>query len=853
MNSHMIPTDRQLPPSMDYEFLRREGLKYIEQLGSAQWTDYNAHDPGITLLEALSYAITELGYRSGFEMKDLLHGASGQVMYPARQILANHPFTIADYRKLLVDLDGVNNAWLYTDGKQEVDFQEPNTGVAIHINGLYAVVLDLERDELLGDLNTGDVELESPEADFILKFECPRYADVAPEVLRIEAATATLAKREGVNRYELRLAGAESGTALVAFSVTIPKHPATGHVDDGMVWALLQTAGYAQQLADTYLAKMKRVGGIFNQATRRLLAHRNLGEDFVSIAQVAYEEVALCVDIDVAPGADLEQVQAAMFFAIGDYLAPSVEFHTLQELLDRGLAIEEIYNGVALDHGFVDPQQLEGTQLRTHVYASDLISLLMDIEGVLAVRNLVMTKYDEAGKPVDGFVGLDWCMRISGQHKPVLSLTRSKILLYKDGFPFHANSDEVSDTLAVMQAQRTFGKRKGYDAGLPAGNGRSRDTRSFRPVQYDLPKGYGVGEAGLPPHADGLRKAQQRQLKGYLLLFEQLLADFLAQLTNAGRLFSVDDIKQTYFAQYLDGIKDTEGLLSGALHDALAQAPTGAGWQGLYENQEQFAERRGRFLDHLLARFAESFDDFTLLQYRINFEAQTTERISHAELIEAKIHTLKNYPEISANRSKAFNYFPQTDAFQLDEDRLWDAGNVSGLEKRIRALTGIGDATGYLVEHVLLRPRTTDSSLLELCDADSDCACEWDLYSFRASVVFPYWPDHFDNMAFRKYMEDKLQEEAPAHIQLKVCWISEAQLDEFERLFHAWKAALAAYFDGGKADVSGLKQANDDLLALLPQLKTVHPVATLHNCAESNIANNPVMLGKTNLGTFLTQ
>src|SRR5690606_14573347 len=113
MKSYTIAAKRQLTPAMDYEWLRGEGLKHIEQLASDLWTDYNAHDPGITLLEALCYAITELGYRSDFDTKDLLHGASGQVLYNAREILTNHPFTIADYRKLLIDIEGVNNAWLY--------------------------------------------------------------------------------------------------------------------------------------------------------------------------------------------------------------------------------------------------------------------------------------------------------------------------------------------------------------------------------------------------------------------------------------------------------------------------------------------------------------------------------------------------------------------------------------------------------------------------------------------------------------------------------------------------------------------------------------------------------------------
>src|SRR5690242_20401895 len=61
-----------LPESSDYELLRQKGLEYIQQLGSKLWTDYNIHDPGITLLEVLCYALTDLGYRTSLDVKDLL-------------------------------------------------------------------------------------------------------------------------------------------------------------------------------------------------------------------------------------------------------------------------------------------------------------------------------------------------------------------------------------------------------------------------------------------------------------------------------------------------------------------------------------------------------------------------------------------------------------------------------------------------------------------------------------------------------------------------------------------------------------------------------------------------------------
>ena len=67
---------------MDYAFLRREGVKTIEKLAGSRWTDYNTHDPGITILEVLCYAITDLSYRLSFEMEDLLASPASETNSP---------------------------------------------------------------------------------------------------------------------------------------------------------------------------------------------------------------------------------------------------------------------------------------------------------------------------------------------------------------------------------------------------------------------------------------------------------------------------------------------------------------------------------------------------------------------------------------------------------------------------------------------------------------------------------------------------------------------------------------------------------------------------------------------------
>lgn len=987
--SPTIPKNPALPSSMDFEQLRQLGLQQIERLSSAYWTDYNSHDPGITILEALCYAITELGYRAKFEIKDLLADASGQTFFTARQILTSAPWTIADYRKLLVDIKGINNAWLLPEGKQEVPLfihceqdklQYEKTDQPLSLQGLYTVLLDLDIDLEFGDLNTGDVELEntafpfSPMVDidageFQVKFELPSVKEVAPKVLKEEVSAISIVKNAEKNwYYSFKVEWADGDTAAIPFRVSIAKHPKKGKIQDSHVWLMLQDTSYAEEIWQRYLEKILKTNGIIQEAIKILHENRNLCEDFVKVEPVGSEEIAFCFDVDARPEADIERIQAEIYFAIQNYLNPPIRFYTLQELTEEGVPSDEIFEGPALGHGFIITDEIEQSQLRSVIYASDIINLLMDIEGVLGIRNFLMTKYDKDGKPIPGQKGISWCMPVAPLHKPVMSESFSKILFFKDGFPFLSRYEEVKDTVQLLHAQHTMGKLVPTFADLPVPKGRKRDTSSHWPLQYDLPMVYGVGEFGLPANADSLRKAQQQQLKGYLMFFEQMLADFFAQLTNAKTLFSTDPIRQTYFAQYLGSIKETEEILHLDLEKAIANDPLDTEsqelWRRLYENQPAFYERRNRFLDHLLARFGESFNDFALLMYRINLENISLEKVDPQELLDVKINTLKTYAEVSQARNLAFNYSPQTDTFELDETKLWDTDNVSGLEKRISYLTGIQDFMRrflyciknveilceekevgeeihcqhhfsltslngtklvskkytskseaesvltdvlelginadnfhytnkkiklkkgnailltskqnfptedlamaeitaivaelaapcpdpeglHLVEHILLRPKSKNFNLMEVCLQDCDCPCEWDPYSFRASVVMPHWPKHFDNMAFRKYFEDKIREQAPAHIQLKICWVSNEQLREFEVRYQNWMLELGR-FSAGADNQPTYQEANDKMVEILSKLHSVYPMATLHDCEESDADKNPVMLGKTILGT----
>ena len=98
-----------LEPAQDFYRMRQEGIGFIEQMASQAWTDYNTHDPGITTLEALCYAITELAYRTGWDIKDILTPETTasdhlqpyphQAFFTARDILTVNPTTSDDIRR----------------------------------------------------------------------------------------------------------------------------------------------------------------------------------------------------------------------------------------------------------------------------------------------------------------------------------------------------------------------------------------------------------------------------------------------------------------------------------------------------------------------------------------------------------------------------------------------------------------------------------------------------------------------------------------------------------------------------------------------------------------------------------
>ncbi len=742
--SRAIVKGRTLPEGMDYDFLRQKGLEHITQLASDIWTDHNIHDPGITILEVLSYAITELTYRTRFHIKDILARKSDEDVedfFTARQILTCNPLTIEDIRLLIIDCDGVQDGWLEVFNGPAFHYRcnEGDRGYKISLKaeegfekkvlkGLYNVFLQLEEDDELGDLNTNIMEWELKKGDETIpvrivappvEVEFPLYhkEESLLQILdgEIKGHEFVWLDRDELS-FEIKIVfdGAEPlKVSAGSFRVLLPPYVTVDVVDE--LEDMLESSE-ADSFFKFYTKRLKRILTIIKDVYCRLHSHRNICEDYVRFGIVKSQEISLCADIELAPEADPEQVLARIFFEVDRFLAPPVSFYSLKEMLEKGKTVDEIFEGLVMQHGFVDRDELRESELKDRIHVSDLYRIILGIDGVVSVRGLLVTNYLD-GVPQTS--GERWCLKLDGKYHLNLRHEWSRIIFYKNRVPFYADREQVETLLQHLKAEYMKLKLNGYDADLDVPQGRVLPLDDYYSVQNDFPLVYGVGKAGLPSTADARRKAQARQLKAFLMFFDQLLASYLSQLGNMKNLLSVAaPVEATYTVRPLynepdkeeDDFPSVEYLLNDFIEfvrektgstelDAIDRKKLADYWKEFREmengylqklreyteTEELFLERRSRFLDHLTARFAESFTDYAMVMYMGAAEGGYAEKLDTLrDMIKDKEDFLRSYPEISRDRARALKY-----RCLQKEENLWDSANVSGLKKRLSKLFGI--------------------------------------------------------------------------------------------------------------------------------------------------------------------
>lgn len=574
-DAHFVKKDISSDLASNFELLLEQAIALTQQFSSHAWTDYNLHDPGITILEQVCFAITDLAYKTDFPIEDLLTDEKGNIsrkqnaFFEKEKVLTCNPITVNDLRKVILDeFHEVDNVMLLPVKSRHT---------SEYLKGLYHLVIRLNNSHA----NSGGKD----------------------------------------------------------------------HADHKTIEQLVMNC---------------------------FLDKRNVSEDLCGcITTLEPQKIMFSADIIIRYNTSPEEVLANIINSLESLLNPKVTGYSEKELLHRGMPPEEIYSGPLLKNGFIPDEALK-TMCDT-IDPIELANVISQVEGVIFVKKLLKKDTLE----LDGWKPI----KLDKGYCPAIDITYfvENVKLITDDYIVPFNRKLVYELISRTE-QLGAQRRKVY---LPQGDaeyirlGNYRNAGNYHSLQNNFPTVFGIGDGGLSIHESDERKAAARQLKAYLLFFEQIMANYLAQLENISRFYSTLDAprdQHSYFHQPLYNIPRIEELLS-AFTSSTAE---GGSWDDFMANRsndyikaldkaietpETRSARKERVVDHLLARFNVQVNGLPALLY-FNLYRQGNNREKAQFMYQWKGDILKHHIENSYNKVKAFNY--------LDNDN-----QLSGFEKNV--------------------------------------------------------------------------------------------------------------------------------------------------------------------------
>ena len=555
----------------DVKLLKKEGINHIQNLSGSIWTDYNIHDPGITILEILCFALTELGYRSKYPIQDLIQPAPREKYrrdsnFPAHEILTSSPITELDFKNIILDLDGINNIeFLESKEKIEVDF-------------FFDIYIELEN----------------------------QYA-TSLEKSRVES----------------------------------------------------------------------QVRSVLNQ-------NRFLCTQFNKVYFFEQDSITLDIEIELTKKIEASDFLYQIVSLIEAYFSPSPQYNTLSELLDDRVDKDQIYNGPLLNNGFA--VDFKSSSLRKKIYTSDVLNILMSLDGVKNLKKLELK--DETGEI------FNWIYNVKKGKVPRIDIKTSKVTITYKGK--HSQSFLLKDYFSEMVSLKSRLKRSSSEniLSLPVGN--YRDLKEYHSITNDFPDVYGLGKSGMPEGASELEESASNQLRVYLMFFDQIMANYFAQLDNVKELFSIEKISTTNAVQVLEDFPGIQYVYKPFLDEYMIKninlnddVLLKKEWKKyvrerkneltnfisqIKEDQKNFEVRRNRILDHLLARFGYNFNSFDVLSM-----------LSDSDLIGVKLNLLQKLVQHGSSKSKGVQIVSE-----IPERK-------SGFESYIYSLLGLAESNNSLL------------------------------------------------------------------------------------------------------------------------------------------------------------
>ena len=793
-----------IPLTLDYPFLKEQGIAYIQQLAGKKWTDYGDHDPGITILEVLAFAIIDLEHRTNFYIEDIwannpdaIDQVDEKPFYRAEEILPCNPLTKWDFLKIVLDVPGVKDANIFLSNAPK------------DIKGGYKIYVDVE--------------------------ERIRNLSQEEEVLTV--------------------------------------------------------------------------------VKQRLAAQRNLCEDFFVIQNMQTILISIKTTFELSYCLSYEEgesIVAHILYDFQEFISPKIPFYSISQLLDKGKTIDQIFTGPLLTQGFIDEEDLIYLKNKTSIYTVEFLEKVTNIAGIKNVLNCEIIIMDDEATSTTTIT-----LPVLPDRSFVLSIPNSEIILTYNSVPVKLDWDKILNLLENMKGRGTLTKAYLQEEEVFVLEGQYRHLRDYVSIQQDFPLLYNVGHEGCTPSETVDKHAKAKQLKSYLLFFDQLFANYLGQLSNIKHAMAIysdawdrpdghlpldvprmdsiikpltskndpgNDLEFIVQKKYLD-IKNIIGSIPHA-DKSVMQDPTKKEYfdyiNKILESDIRSLDKRSRMLDHLLAYFAEKFTTYSLDLYPKCEEERLT------CLNRNKALFLKDYIDISKNRSRAAYIAMQ------GGEHIWQSYIPSGFTRRLYRNLGIKHLDKHFAHRIIKNNLYLDKkiaqnsfesflgknhqieypdlfmfkgayeniqslvmaygiheeyysitknhagiyrimlyvdkskqhtielisgsqgftsieeaeqamqqsvvffrSLNEQCEGfhliehillrnEDTLATDQDPYSFIMTIILPAWPARFQEDAFRHSVEKMVIAESPAHIFTNILWLSFDDMETFEKAYHSW-------------------------------------------------------------------
>ncbi len=493
---------------------------------------------------------------------------------------------------------------------------------------------------------------------------------------------------------------------------------------------------------------------------------RNLCEDIVQIDTAPEVDCELQAHIEVMGNQDIADILARVYFACERLITQEIATRSYVEALDADLGLEELLRGPYLQRGYIADRELIAG--KGGVDLLDLLGAVNTIDGIAGVKSLTLRAGERSFS------------RYLGPHDlgafPRLQLPENAdqilVKLTKDGRELIPSFELFRGKYAAMCFNTTHsGRRAPVSERLAAQpEGEYRNLQQYVSIQNDFPDNFGINARGLPDSASPQEKGRAAQLKGYLLLFDQIMANYGANLQNLRKLYSPDIAEKRSYAVLPLEEKEVPGTAS------LYRSSPAIALRDICQRYDNYADRKSRLLDYLLAIYGEKFTQTALSQ----FTAHSAEQVPEDIIIENKNRLLHHIVEVNRDRSGGRDYCQE----------LWSGEPAVGIELKVRLLLGMkqlqnrsltdsSDTEGFhVVEHLLLRSIGNDCQGSEPVEAD--------FFSHRLSVIFPAWPERFREEKFRHLVEETFALNCPVHIYPEFFWLDLDRMVDFETLYCQW-------------------------------------------------------------------